>query len=203
MKRIILSSSAVAIWFLAVSIAFVVYAQTPEAPLPSPDLSDVVTVNPGGTVTIDFGHAGNQILTWLVGAFGAPISIALSYWMVKLAKKAGVEATEAMRARWQAIILNGLNLGAAEAAKKLEGTGAGTIEIKNEAAVIAVKYVQEHGAETAKNLGLDVASEKAIETIKANIETMVADPKIATAPSISPEKPPVITVVTPQPGGTS
>lgn len=186
-KIIHLAIAAAAMISLASVLAI---AQTADAvPGAVPDLSGVITVDPhGGTLTIDVGQAGSQIISWIVATFGGVISLAISTWLLTLARKLHVQATDAMRARWQSIILNGLNLGAAQAEKQLEGTGAGKVEIKNAAVVKAVEYVQEHGAATAKKLGLDVASASAVEAIKANIETMVADPNVATAQSISPEK---------------
>lgn len=171
---------------LAVVTAFAQTSPT-DSTAALPDLSGVVTVNGDGKVTVNVGLFGSQIIAWLVTTFGGVISLAVSAWIVTLIQKMRIQATETLRARFQQIILSGLSIGAAKAQETLRAD-APKIEIKNEAAATAVQYVQAHGAETAKKLGLDVQSADAVEAIKANIEKMVNDPAIATPASISPPK---------------
>lgn len=156
------------------------------APAAVPDLSGVVTVAGDGKVTVDVGLFGSQVISWLVTTFGGIVSLAVATWLVALARKLHVQMTDALRDRFQQIILSGLSIGAAKAEQELQG--AAKVDIKNAAAATAVRYVQDHGAETAKKLGLDVMSDNAVEAVKANIEKMVNDPAVATPASISPPK---------------
>lgn len=181
-------------WLLSLLIVTLCFtaavAQTPPADSTSalPDLSGVVVVDPDThKVTVDVGLFGSQIIAWLVTTFGGVVSLALSAWLFTLIQKMRIQATETLRKRFQEIILSGISIGAAKAEENLRA-GAPKIEIKNEAAATAVQYVQAHGAETAKKLGLDVKSADAVEAIKANIEKMVNDPAVATPASISPPK---------------
>lgn len=171
------------------------YAQAPDtAPASLPDLSGVVSVDPGThKVTVDVGLFGSQVIAWLVTTFGGVVSLAVTAWIFTLVQKMRIQATDKLRERFQQIILSGISIGAAKAEQKLRDD-APKVEIKNEAAAIAVQYVQAHGAQTAKKLGLDVKSVDAIEAIKANIEKMVNDPAVATPASISPEKPAPIVI---------
>jgi hypothetical protein len=100
---------------------------------------------------------------------------------VRVLKQLGIVATEALRARLQEVVINGLNFGAQEAEKHLEGKG--QVEIKSQIVQTAVAYTQDHAADTIKALGLDPQSGKAVEAIKARIETAIADP-IAPTPAI-------------------
>jgi hypothetical protein len=49
-----------------------------------------------------------------------------------------------------------------------------------------VAYVQDHGADAIKTLGLDPQSGAAVEAIKARIETAIADPTIPTPKILDP-----------------
>lgn len=131
------------------------------------------------SATVDTGTYAGQALVWVVTVFGGVIGTALTGLIVNLMKKAGVDATEAMRAKLQDTIVNGLNLGAAKAAKDLQGQG--QVVIKDAAVAQAVTYVQAHGADTLKKLGLDPTSPEAVEAIKARIETAISDEKVPTA----------------------
>jgi len=101
-----------------------------------------------------------------------------------LLKNAGFAGNEILRQRLQDMIVNGLNAGAAAAADKLKDKG--QIEVKNEVVAKAVDYVQAHGADTLKQLGIDPASSSAVEAIKARIETAINDPATPTPPALDP-----------------
>lgn len=172
-----------------------------------PDLTGVIIIDPNShKVTVDVGLFGSKLIEWFIATFGGVITLALSAWLITLVQKMRIQATDALRKRFQEIILSGLSIGAAKAEEALQD--APKIDIKNAAAVTAIQYVQDHGAETAKKLGLDVKTEQAVDVIKANIEKMVNDPAVATPASISPEKPiPVVIAPAAPPaapgGGTS
>lgn len=132
---------------------------------------------------IDTGAIAGQVLTWVIATFGATIGASLTALLIRLAKKAGLQGADLLRNRLQALIVNGLNRGAAEAARDLAGHG--KIEIKSAAVGKTVEYVQAHGADTLKALGLDPTSPATVEAIKARIESAIADPSTPTNPILN------------------
>ena len=148
------------------------------------------TINTSGPVasstTISVGTLASQVLQWIMVAFGPVIGSIVVWILVRVLKKLGIDATDALRARLQDIVTNGLNAGAKSATEQLQGKG--QIEIKNAIVAQAVAYTQAHGAETIKELGLDPQSGAAVEAIKARIETAIADPTAATPAILDPTK---------------
>jgi hypothetical protein len=142
-------------------------------------------------VFVNVGSWASDVLMWATTAFGGVITTFLVNMILKIAKKAGVQATDALRERLSEIVLNGLNLAAADAAKQMQGKG--TVEVKNAIVAKAVTYTQEHGKETIEALGLDPTSGKAVEAIRARIETAIADPNTPTPgiPDVPVSKPAV------------
>lgn len=147
-------------------------------------LAPAIVVQPAAVPTGDY--AGDA-LKWVAATFGTTIGAALTAWLMRLLKNAGVQGTELLRAKLQDVVVNGLNLAAKEAADHLQGKG--TVEVKNEIAARAVEYAQQHGAETLKALGVDPTSAAAVEAIKARIETAINDPATPTPPAMDPAKP--------------
>jgi len=135
-------------------------------------------------MVVDTGSIAGQALTWVVTVFGGAIASALTALLLKLLQKAGLETTEAQRDKLQGIIVNGLNLGAAQAQKELAGKGA--VEIKNQAVAFAIDYVKAHGADTLKALGADPNSPQFQQAVRARIETAIADDATPTHPVLDP-----------------
>jgi hypothetical protein len=148
-----------------------------------------VVVAPAPAI-IDTGTVGGQVLTWVMATFGTTIGAALTALIWRLLQKAGIQANDALRARLQDIVVNGLNLAAKAAETELAGKG--KIEVKNAIAADAVRYAQAHGAETIKALGLDPTSPQAVEAIKARIETAVVDPTVPTPKVMDAPQPPTV-----------
>lgn len=160
---------------------------------PAAQQNTITTTAPvSSTTTISVGTLASQLLNWVMLAFSGPIGAMVVWILVRVLKKLGIDASDALRARLQEMVVNGLNLGAARIEKNIEGKG--KIEIKNEIAQSAVAYVQAHGAETIKALGLDPQSGAAVEAIKARIETAIADPLIPTPAVMSPDAAPKLGV---------
>lgn len=159
------------------------------AALCSSALAQAVGVAPApAPAIIETGTLAGQVLTWVITVAGTALSIVLTGLLVRLFQRMGVQITDAARARLQEIILNGLTVGAKEAATQLEGRG--KIAIKQAAVASTVRYVQAHGGDTIRQLGLDPTSPAAIETIKARIERAIADPTIPTPPVLDDKGPP-------------
>ncbi len=135
--------------------------------------------------SISVGTLASEVLTWVVAVFGVPIGTLLTAWLYRLFAKAGIDMTDAMRARLQDTVINGINFGAKIA--EAEMAGKGQIAIKNRAIEHAISYVQEHGAAELKKVGVDPYSGTAVDAIRARIETAITDasaptPKILDVP---------------------
>lgn len=142
----------------------------------APALADPVTVNTGDIAS----SALQWVATIATGVVGTAVTTLLVRWFTHL----GVQVTDEMRARLQDIVVNGINLAAKELSAELAGKG--HVEVKNAVAARAVRYVQDHGKETLKALGLDPMSAAATEAIKARIETAITDPRAPTSAVVAP-----------------
>ncbi len=158
-----------------------------QAPPPA-NIAPGTTVSTTGPVTssttIETGTLAGQALMWVASVFGTAVGSVLVGWLYRLFKVAGITATDAMRARLQQIVVNGLNAGAAAAAGRLEGKG--SVAIKQPIVAEAVRYVQEHGKDELKALGVDPSSNAAVDAIKARIETAITDPTVPTPAVLTP-----------------
>jgi hypothetical protein len=146
------------------------------------------TIQTTGPVTsstkIDVGTYAGQALMWVASIFGTTIGAALTALIIRLLKNAGFTGAEILRQKLQDMIVNGMNAGAREAADSLKDKG--QIDIKNAVVASTVQYVQAHGADTLKQLGLDPTSPEAVAAIKARIETAINDPASPTPPVLDP-----------------
>lgn len=135
--------------------------------------------------TISVGTIAGEVLTWIAAAFSVPIGGLLTVLLMRVFKMAGVQVTDQQKAQLQSIVVNGLNAAAANTTKNMAGQN--PINIKNQTVAEAIDYVQAHGADTIKALGLDPHSGEAVEAIKARIETAINDPSVPTPPVLAPE----------------
>ena len=143
------------------------------------------------TTTVSVGTLAGQVLTWAVTAFGGVITTVGTFWILRLAKKAGIEGADLMSKQLNETLLNGLNDGAARIAAGVQGQG--TVQIKNQVIQSAIEYAQAHRAETIQALGLDPSSGKTVEALRARIATLVADPAAPTPAVLGgPGVPPAI-----------
>lgn len=159
----------------------------PQAALPTP-VATQNTITTSGPVTsttkIETGTYAGQAILWVGSVFGTTIGAALTALILRLLKNAGVAGSEVLRQKLQDMIVNGLNAGAQQAADALKDKG--QIEVKNEIMAKTVEYVQAHGADTLKELGVDPNSNAAVDAIKARIETAINDPATPTPPILDP-----------------
>lgn len=151
-----------------------------------------IATNAPVVTTIEGGNLIGQAAVWIATVFGGSLAAVASAWVWRLFRLAGIQASDALRARLDEFVVNGLNFGARALADQTAGRA--RIEVKNAVVGEAVKYVQAHGAETLTALGINPTSDKAVEAIKARIETALVDPAKPTPPSITP--PPVAPVTT-------
>lgn len=138
------------------------------------------------TTVVSGGNLAADLIEWLKVAFGTTIGAAVLWGISRGLTLMGIKATDLQKAQLQAIIVNGLNAGAAKAQASLRDNRALDISSKNQIVNEAIAYAQAHGAETIKALGMDPKSGDAVEAIKARIETALNDPAAPTPPAITP-----------------
>lgn len=172
------------------SLAPPAYAEVVAAPAsPTATQNTITTTGPvASETTISVGTLAGQALNWIAVVFAGPIGGMVVWILVRVLKKLGIDATDALRARLQEMVVNGLNVSAKAAQTELVDKG--TIAIKSAVVADAVNYVQVHGADTLKQLGVDPYSNVAIDAIKARIETAIADPATPTPAVLDPVTPP-------------
>ena len=118
------------------------------------------------TTSFSIGTWIADLLGGLVALFGSVIATFITKWVIAVAKKAGVDATQAMSDRLDQIIENGLHAGAINLGHDL--TGKLNVEAKNAVIANAVTYAQAHGADTIKSIsGLDINDPKTVEALQA------------------------------------
>lgn len=190
MKRYLIAALAIACLFSAPAFAKneaanMVFAQvtapattstqtvtnTPTAP------ASVTTVVKGGTLAADVLQWLQVILVPIIG--GALVGIAY-----KVMGFFGIKMEESNKAALNALVVNGLNQSAAKADAALRNNPRLDIDVKSQVIADAVSYVQSHGKDTIKALGLDADDPKAVEAIRARIQTAIIDPMTPTNPAL-------------------
>jgi hypothetical protein len=131
---------------------------------------------------VDAGTLAGQVLTWTVTTFGGLIGVVGAGLLVRMMNNAGIVGASLLSDRLQGIIVNGLNAAASTASQALAGKG----QIDFNAVVNStVSYVQQHGLDTLKRLGVDPTSPQAIDAIKARITTAIINPATPTHPALA------------------
>lgn len=184
--RIVVALVLLSFWSPPAGAQPVISISTPSAASTPPATQNTITTTAPVTseTTISVGTLAGQLLNWVVLAFSGPIGGIVVWILVRVLKKLGIDATDALRARFQEIVVNGLN----SSAKVLEDrlAGQGKIAVKNAIVAQTVVYTQEHAADTIKALGLDPQSGEVVQAIRARIETAIADPLVATPKVLDP-----------------
>ena len=158
------------------------------APPTTPAASPVtVSSGPGGETTISIGTIAGQVLNWILITFSVPIGgyaiMILRHVLINLK----IPVSDAALAKAKQMLVNGMNLAAPEVQARLAGQG--KIAIKNATIAEGITYVQKHGPDAIKTLGLDPTSPDAVEAMKAWAETAIADPNVPTPAVLDPPKP--------------
>ena len=127
-----------------------------------------------------------DLLGGLTAIFGSVIATFITKWVIAVAKKAGVDATQAMSDRLDQIIENGLHAGAINLGHDL--TGKLNVQVKNDVIASSVTYAQTHGADTIKSIsGLDINDPKTVEALQARaakaLSTIGPDAVLAAEPT--------------------
>ena len=176
-----------------------------SAPIPTPVAAPVTTAppasspvtvssGPGGETTVSVGTLAGEALSLILSLLSLPIGAYVVVILQRVFTNLKIPMTDASRARIKQMAVNAVNLVAANAPQELAGHG--NVAIRNAALAQAVQYVQTHGADDIKKLGLDPTSPKAQEAIRAWIETVINDPTTPTNPVMDPPPPSVLTATT-------
>ena|ERR1700686_4351012 len=161
----------------------------PPAPaaIAAPASPVTVSSGPGGETTISVGTIAGQALSIILSILALPIGGYVVAILNRFLGNLKIPMTDAARARIRQTAVNAVNLIAATAPQELAGHG--NVTVRNAALAQAVQYVQTHGADDIKKLGLDPTSPKAQEAIRAWIETVINDPTTPTNPVMDPPTP--------------
>jgi hypothetical protein len=138
------------------------------------------------TTSFSIGTWIADLLGGLVALFGSVIATFITKWVIAVAKKAGVDATQAMSDRLDQIIENGLHAGAINLGHDL--TGKLNVQVKDAVIASAVTYAQNHGADTIKSIsGLNINDPKTVEALQARaakaLSTIGPDAVLAATPA--------------------
>ena len=126
----------------------------------------VVDQRPPADTSFSIGTGIADLLGTLAAIFGSVIGGFAVKWIKAVAARAGVQVSQDMSDKLDAIIENGVHAGAAKLGQDL--TGKLSVTVKNEVAAEAVKYAQAHGVETIKSLtGVDPNDPKVVEALQA------------------------------------
>jgi hypothetical protein len=101
-------------------------------------------------ITIAGGDLAAELINWLALVFGAPVAGFVVMWARALAKKAGVDMSDAMGAKLDDMLQRGITQAAAKAGHDLQGTL--QVDVQNKLLQEAVQYAQAHGANTINDL---------------------------------------------------
>lgn len=125
-------------------------AQGVYPPVGAPMPSVIVDQRPPADTSFSFGTGASQLLGWLALVFGGPIASYAVLWLRALAKKAGVEMSQAMSDELQDKFKRGMTAEAAKIGADLDGKL--TVDVQNKLLAAGVDYVKAHGINTVKDL---------------------------------------------------
>lgn len=138
-----------------------------------PPAGKIVTVDSGGNATVSGGSILGEAIMWAALLVGGGLAALIARWVQVGAKKLGLDMNDDARARLQEIVEHGIALSAQKAQVDLSDKL--PLNVKAGVAVNALQYVQAHGADTLKQLGVDPNDPTAIEAVQARIAKAMND----------------------------
>jgi hypothetical protein len=138
------------------------------------------------TTKISVGTLAGELLQSVLAIFAVPVGGFLSMILFRAVKAAGVNLSTMNEAKLQESINRAVVMFGNYAPKVLDGKM--TVDVKNQVVANAVRYVQEHRADTLKALGVAPSDPKTAEALKARAEMAIADPAVPT-PEVVPPPP--------------
>lgn len=130
--------------------------------------------------TINGGTLLSEVINWLAVAFGTVLAGLGTLLVIRVRAYFGILTTDAQKAALQEIAVNAVNSAAAKAEQSVKDNPNLQINVKSAVAQDAVSYVQAHGADIIKSLGLDPNSGDAVDAIRARVATAMNSPETPT-----------------------
>lgn len=137
--------------------------------------------------TLLLGDYASAALEWLLPILAPVLAAFMVDALIKLRGYLGQSTSDAQRDKLQQMTENAVNLALHEGAHNLAGKM--PVEVNSQVMARAVDYVQAHGADTLKALGVDPTSPSAVEAIKGRVATILANKQAAPAVSVTPAAP--------------
>ena len=126
----------------------------------------------------------NSALDWMLPIIAPILAALIADLVIKIRTYFGQSTSDAQRDKIKDMAENGVNLAAHELGKDLQ-SGKLSLPDRSQIMAAAVDYVQAHGADTIKALGLDPTDPKAVQAIKGHIATIIAGKQADATPSAS------------------
>lgn len=148
-------------------------AQVPNCANGAANCAVAPGITPVGSASpvISVGTLASEILQYVAAIVIPAVAAFATKVLLSWEQKLGIDRTDAQRDRLQEFIANGLSLGAAKIDQRLSGTM--PFEVKNRLVAEAVRYAQEHGADTIKALGGDINDPKTKEALTARATALL------------------------------
>jgi hypothetical protein len=151
------------------------FTKTIPTPLPAPPLNydaapSIMTGEPAAAQKLSADYA-NAALQWMLPIIAPILAALIADLIIKVRAYFGQQTTDTQRDRIQQMAENGVNL----AAHKLNvAASTGHLPTKEQLMAEAVDYVQAHGTDTLKALGMDPTDAKTVDAIKGRVATILA-----------------------------
>lgn len=142
---------------------------------------------------VNLGDIFSSLLSIVVTFFAVPFGALLINFALKLVQGAGVSVTEARKTQLQGLVVNGINWAAKELGTQLQGKM--TVDVKSRLIKEVIDYVQLHGADLLKSLGVKPDSPEIATAVAARVEKALNDPSQPTPPAVTPPSGQVTKVV--------
>lgn len=163
-----------------------VQASSPPAAASQNKVAVVQVASPSEpTTSATIGTWLGDLIAAMAAIFGPVIATFLTKWVIAVAKKAGVEASQAMADRLDQIITNGLHIGASEAQRDL--TGKLNVEVKNKIIATAVAYAQTNGSKLIAGMANPATTEELQARAAKVLSAIGPDAVLAMAPPVKIE----------------
>ena len=146
------------------------------------------------TTTVKGGTLAADVLQWIQVALLPAIGAAVIGLIIRGMSLIGIATTSQQSDQLKKIAVEGLNAAFSALENKLRSNSNLDINVKSQVMADAIAYTQDHAKETLSAMGLDPQSGKAVEAIRAKIETALNDPHVPTPDAITPEAAKVPTV---------
>lgn len=127
--------------------------------------------------TVMLGDYAASALQWMLPLLAPIIAAFLVDVLIKVRQRLGISTSDAQRDKLQQMAENAVNLSSHKLGQDL--TGKLPVQVKSQVMAQAVDYVQAHGADTIKALGLDPTDPKTVEALQGRIATILADKEAA------------------------